>query len=163
MYELTKEWYAVAEAADQEEMEGALAQLGGKIPDPHERIESTLKAIRNAEGQADMAKTEASNLSARAKMFSEEGKRLRRFLVDLMEVNELKKHKGVMGTVSHVPGKPRVEVTDESVVPDDFVDIEIVRKVRKKDVADFIKKTGEIPNGIDWVHGEDSVTIRFGG
>ena len=53
-----------------------------------------------------------------------------------------------------------VEVTDESLVPKEFYKTPDP-KVSKTLISKHIKTTGEIPDGVDWVRGEDSFKVEL--
>jgi len=160
LYELAKEWNDAVGAITDEDFAEALNRISNLKIDIHRKIENTVKAIRNLEGESLAAKEEAKRLSERASMFAGESRRLRLYLARMMRECEVKKSKSSLATVSLREGSPRVVVEDESKVPDKFVEVEEVRKIRKREISDHIKATGEIPDGIDWVVGESTITIR---
>jgi len=160
LYELAKDWIALTQAESDEELDGALTKVSKLGIDIHTKIENIVKVIRNIEAERDAAKEESKRLSARASSFDGEAKRLRAYLTHLMGEMGVKKSKGSLATVSYREGVPRVEVEDAKKVPEKFIEEEVVRKINKRAIADQIKTTGEIPEGIDWVFGDPTVSIR---
>lgn len=70
----------------------------------------------------------------------------------------------VNGTVRVVKGQPKVVIEDEKAFVEtadpQFVRTKVTREPDKKAIAQFIKDTGEIPDGTDWVVGDDHVTVK---
>lgn len=66
----------------------------------------------------------------------------------------------INGSLRTRTGRMSVEITDESLVPKEFYKTPDP-KVSKVLISKHIKTTGEIPDGVDWVRGEDSFTVEL--
>ena len=53
-----------------------------------------------------------------------------------------------------------VEIVDEKQVPEEFFKAG-KPKLSKSLISTHIKTTGEIPDGVDWVRGDDSFTVTL--
>ena len=57
-------------------------------------------------------------------------------------------------------GSMSVEIVDEKQVPEEFFKAG-KPKLSKSLISTHIKTTGEIPDGVDWVRGDDSFTVKL--
>lgn len=75
-----------------------------------------------------------------------------------LDGNYLKSLTLINGKVAKRKGSMRVEVLEEEKVPKEFFKPG-KPKISKDAIKSHIKTTGEIPEGVDWIHGEDSFKV----
>ena len=65
----------------------------------------------------------------------------------------------INGTLKRTKGRERIDIVDESVIPIEFLVEKVTSAPDKKALLAHVKATGEIPEGVDIVRGEDSIKI----
>lgn len=109
----------------------------------------------NSMGKAVAARV--SDLQARKARADKRKEAMRVLMLRVMTAAGIQKAPLVEATVSVSKGRDSVEITDETLLPDDFVRIE--RVPDKKALLDAVKGCGEIP-GARLKTGEPTLTVR---
>ena len=65
----------------------------------------------------------------------------------------------INGTVRNKPGRERVDITDASAIPHEYLREKVTYDPDKKRILAALKETGEIVPGTEVVRGEDEVVI----
>lgn len=88
-----------------------------------------------------------------------------------MEKDGVKSASFINGRVAWHKGRERVEVLDEEKFltwvrvrgKDDLTNTKTITTPNKNEIRDFVRISGELPDGIDLIVGEDQLVIKAGG
>lgn len=163
LYELNKEYEdllaeiddAVAGSEDgvvPEELAERLYALDDAI---ESKCENIVKAVRNYEADAKAYKDQIKVFTDKARATDKRIAWLKKYLLDTLRINEAQKIRAGAWGVS-VRKTKSVEITDESVIPDDFY--ETTRKIKIGEIHKALDTGVEIP-GATLVENE-SVAIK---
>jgi len=61
----------------------------------------------------------------------------------------------VNGVLSIRKRQPKLEIIDEEIIPNQFINVKEVSSIDKSGIKAHIKSTGEIPEGVDYVEQDD--------
>lgn len=149
LYALTGAYRELQERAEEGEDLGALLeQLAGDI---EQKAAALVRLVRDLELDADKIAEEQKRLAARKKTVDNNVRRLTEYLRVNMTAANIHRVKAATFSISLSDGAERVEVLDESLVPETY--IRTKREVNKAAVLDAYKVTGEIVPGCDIVRG----------
>lgn len=122
-----------------------------------QKVEGCIQVIRNLESESLALRTEAQHFAQRAQACENRTIWLKGYIKCQMErVGKEKLDAGIF-KVSVQQSPQRIEVTDDSLVPNEF--IRLIREVKKSAIANYIKATGEIPEGVE-IHNGTHLRIR---
>ena len=146
--------YAPSEELDEQseasfaEMEDNLEKLNLQF---NEKVDACIKAIKNRKAESDMIAEEIKRLRRMKQSSDNNRQRLTNYVDDMMtKLNLTEAGTGLFkASIRNMP--LTVREIDIHEVPDEF--IEVVLKLKKREIIDHIKKTGEIPPGVDMVQG----------
>ena len=157
LYELTADYNQVlllAEDLDQETFQDTLAAIEEAIED---KAENMAKMIRCIEVDVNALKEEEKRLADRRKALENKVSGIKEYLQNQMEVAGIDKVKRPTLTVSIQNNPPSVEVTDESLIPTDYM-VPQPDKIDKKAILTALKD-GLIIEGCSMKQGR-SVRIK---
>ena len=159
LYDLTEQYNDLLELA-QEGGEGVdygamLDGLEGAIGD---KLDGYAKIIRTLEAEAEVLKAEGLRLSQRKTSIENNVSRMKEAMKFGMMRIGMNKHKSPLFSVSITKPRDRVEVTNVSAVPSEYVK-QADPTVDKKAVMDAIKSGAHI-TGVTIVQGESGLMIR---
>ena len=97
----------------------------------------------------EQGKLYLKEIQKRIKRIENAQKKLKDFLVFAMEKSGLKRIDTHLGTITFNKGKDSIVITNENLIPNEFIKEEIVRKVDKVAIKEHLKNTGEIVTGAD--------------
>ena len=97
----------------------------------------------------EQGKLYLKEIQKRIKRIENAQKKLEDFLVFAMEKSGLKRIDTHLGTITFNKGKDSIVITNENLIPKEFIKEEIVRKVDKVAIKEHLKNTGEIVTGAD--------------
>lgn len=97
----------------------------------------------------EQGKLYLKEIQKRIKRIENAQKKLKDFLVFAMEKSGLKRIDTHLGTITFNKGKDSIVITNENLIPKEFIKEEIVRKVDKVAIKEHLKETGEIVTGAD--------------
>ena len=163
IYTLAEEYRALLNMLDtegdesmMEAIKDTLAGLGGDLSN---HVESCVKAIKCIEGDVAALEAEIDRLDLRRRAFNARIERIREAVKCCMTAADTQKIQTALFTVSIAKGRESVQISDESLIPDDYVNVKTVIQPDKKLIAEAIKSGTEIP-GAQIVVGEPSLRIK---
>ena len=130
-------------AEDGEDVSAELEQLDGALS---AKAEGVVHVLRNLEGDADKIGAEIKRLQARKKAVENNAERILGYLRASMEKANITRIKAPTFTATLSDGSDRVEIDDESKLPDAYV--RTTREPNKKAILDNYRATGEILSGV---------------
>ena len=113
-----------------------------------QKSQNIIGYIRNMELTAEAMKNEEKRISERRKQIENHIDRFKKYVKDCMENNGILKIETGLGTLSTAKSPISVEITNESVIPDEYKTEVVTTKVDKKKIADNFKATGELIEGV---------------
>lgn len=143
LYDITQGYQALAHRAEEgEDVEAELAQLDGELT---VKAEGILHVLRDVEGDAQKIDQEIARLTARKRIAEANAKRIRDYLRQGMEASGVTRIVSPTFAVTLSDGSDRVEVDDESLLPDTYVRVK--REPAKSAILAHYRATGEILPG----------------
>lgn len=133
-------------------LEGIEGQLGDKL-------DAIMIHVRNIEGQVKTLEDEAKRLKERSKSFEIQAKQLKHYALDCLLKAGLEKLKTIKNTFSARSGVVKVIIDDESLLPDELVDVQTITAPDKKAIKEAIEKGTVVP-GAHLEIGERSLMVR---
>ena len=67
----------------------------------------------------------------------------------------------VNGNINLRKRQPKLEIVDEEIIPNQFIKIREVSSIDKSGIKAYIKSTGEIPEGVDYVEQDDKFGYKL--
>jgi hypothetical protein len=122
-----------------------------------ELMDKLLGAIRETNTLNTALEGEISFLEKRHQRFSERVSKLRETIFKLMQIANLKKLERPTGTLSIANGRPKVIITDESLIPSGFMRIK--KEPDKVFIGDALRE-GNIVPGATLSNAEPRLVIR---
>lgn len=111
-----------------------------------EKLEQLCLWIKNLRAEAEMVKAEAKNLTDRAKKLTNKADNLERYVAGNLDGKPFKTSKvNVTWRKSE-----SVSIPDESVVPDRFMNIEVVRKPVKANIKKYLQEAEANGEEVVW-------------
>jgi len=123
-----------------------------------EKIEQICLWIKNLRAEAQMVTAEAKNLTDRAKNLTNKADNLERYVAGNLDGKPFKTSKvNVTWRKSE-----SVNITDESLIPDRFMDIQVVRKPVKKTIKAYLKEAEAKGEEVPWakIEQKNNPTIK---
>lgn len=109
-----------------------------------EKIDNTVKYIRNLEAEENAISEEVKRLQDKKKIISNKKERIKAYLYDFTSLTEGQKVKGGIFTLSLRNNAPNVKINDIEHIPNEYIKIE---KVVDKNLLKTALKNGEIIEG----------------
>jgi len=163
LYEITGAMKEVQQMIDDgvplEQLEDTLGEI--EI-DFKEKAESCLFALANLNAEIEGCKSEVDRLTARKKTKESQAAKLKEYLLfNMQELNSGKIDNGVM-TASIRKGAPKLQINDESAIPQEFKKISTSVSTDKKELLKALKELeeGETIEGAEVVLGKNTLTIK---
>ncbi len=150
--------YAVLQqlAEDGADVGPQLEQLAGAI---EQKTAALVRITRDLDLDVDKLDEEIKRLTARKRALTANRDRIREYMRTSMTTAGIDRVKAAAFTITlGKEGAPRVDVVDESLVPDTYV--RITRTVNKAAVLDAYRQTGECVPGTVIVEGTRALTIK---
>ncbi len=133
-----------------EVMEEALESVEGELT---EKLQNITYIIRNNESDIATIDEEIKRLQARKKSLTGNIDRLKTYMLDCMKIADVKKINTSLNTWSIAKNPASVNITDESLLPKEYIITEVVNKVDKKAILTVLKDGIEI-KGAELKQGE---------
>lgn len=127
-----------------------LAMLGEEGAEISRLLERIIAAALEAEAHADAAAIRVSALTIRKQRFERQAETWRGAALAMMDALEMAKHKTGEFTVTLANGLPRVVITDEAALPEEYIRIkrEPDKDAIREDLAEGVVIPGaELSNG----------------
>lgn len=140
LYEITEAYANLEAIEDDVDVSSALANVEGALED---KLESIAKVIKNLEAMADAYEDEERRLRTKKQAAKKRVEGLKRYVKDNLEaIGKDKVEAGIFKwSLQYSP--PKLVITDESLIPDEFFVIE------RKPIKSEIKKAIEAEQTID--------------
>ena len=135
----------------EEEFNELDAELGKLKIQFDEKVDACIKAIKNRKAESKMIAGEIKKLRQMKQASDNNTERIINYMMAMMTSLELTEAGTGLFKASIRNSPMTVEELDIHEVPENFVAVEL--KLKKREVIDHIKKTGEIPPGVDMVYG----------
>jgi hypothetical protein len=131
-----------ARAEDGEDIALALATLDGTVV---QKAEAVLHVMKNLDAASDAFGAEIKRLQERKRTADHQAERIRTYLKMAMEAASIARIKAGTFSVSLGEGVCRVEIEDESMLPEAYVRVK--KEPNKAAILAAFKETGEIVRG----------------
>lgn len=105
---------------------------------------SLLKYIQDLKAQSKMAKEEADRLKKVSEVKANKIERLKSYLINTLQVLEIKKIETDLGSYGIRKNPLKVDVYDETALPEEFIRVIEERKPDKEKIKEYIKANGEL-------------------
>ena len=116
-----------------------------------EKAEGIIYIAREIESDIGAIKDEISRLQALKKVKENAYDRLKNMTKSCIEKMGRKKIETPFGNLTIRKNPDSIKVIDESLIPDEYIKTEVVKKVDKKKIKDWLNKTGEVICGTEVV------------
>ncbi len=145
------------ECETQEEYDAVWELIEANNNDIAMKAEIFARIMRNLEAEAEAQAAEAERLSKRSRARSNAAKRIKERLLNTMQLLGIKKINTTIGDWRVQANPARVEVTDITAIPDEYIKVQ-PREADKTKIKQWFEQTGEILPGCDIVKSEG---VRF--
>lgn len=161
LFQLTSEQRQLMEMIDREELTQEQAQdtLDMLADDVQEGVTSLCHAIRYKEADLNALDAEIERLSKLKKTRKNQIDRMKGYMLAVMNNAGESKIESALFKVSTRKGRQSLKVTDQSKIPLEYIDVEVVEKPDKKAITAAIK-AGEQFEGCELVEGEKTLIIK---
>jgi len=146
LYEMANQYLAVADLADDmppEAIADTLESIEGEI---EVKAEALLQVVTNMEGDTAMIDAEIKRLQARKVVIQNRADSLREYLRQNMLRTGIDKISCTLFSITLAQAKPMVVVTDERLIPDEYIKTTITKAPVKADILKALK-AGEVVPG----------------
>ncbi|ELY5803542.1 siphovirus Gp157 family protein [Cronobacter sakazakii] len=124
-----------------------------------DKFDGILSLIRNLEGQARTLDDEIKRLTERKRVFQDKAKNLRAYLLRTLQAGGYKTFKTDLNTLTVRQGAVSVVIDDESLLPDDLVDVVTTVSPDKKKIKQALEAGKEV-RGAHLETGEETLQVR---
>lgn len=157
LYELTG---ALADLSsmdmDSEAVQNSLEEFQGEFSD---KAIAIIKLSENLEADTTAIDAEIERLKARKQVIVNRKNSLREYLLHNMQAANINKIERPLFTASLRQGVESVEITEQSLLPDEFVSVEVVTKPDKNAIKAALKSGQDVP-GAALVRGKATIVIK---
>ena len=144
LYEIPAAYHQLDQLAqDGEDVSSALAALDGELT---QKAEAVVYVLRNIDAEADAYASEIKRLTERKRTAEANAERLRGYVRSTMETSGIARIKAGTFSITLGEGAEKVEIDDESALPDEYV--RIARSPNRAAILASYRETGEIPVGV---------------
>lgn len=144
LYELAGAYAELQQRADDgEDVSELLGSLEGELT---QKADSIARVLRNLTADADGLDAEIKRLTARKRAVESNAERLREYLRVQLEIADCRRIKTDAFTVSLADSPEKVEVVDESLVPEEYTRTK--REISKTLILAAFKQHGELVPGV---------------
>jgi hypothetical protein len=147
------------ESLTTEEKEYLATQMQTAVAATVKKADSIIAVLQTLDARANAAKAEAKRLSEHAKRQERNAEKLQSYVIRCMEQAGLKKLDANLGTLSLRNRPNSVVITDESVLPAQFVRLVQTTAPDKKALKEALESGAEIP-GADLAIGGHYLVVR---
>lgn len=127
-----------------------------------DKFDGVMAIVRNLEGKAKTAGTEAKRLSDRAKSFENQARDLKKYILRCMQAAQLKTFKTERNTLTVRKGAVSVVIDNEAQLPDELVDVQTIVTPDRKKIKEALEalNEGETIPGAHLEAGEETLQVR---
>lgn len=147
LYELTNQYLALSQLADDPDMPPqALADSLEGIEGAIEvKAQALLQVVAGWEADAAAVDIEIKRLLARKQVLLARGNSLRDYLRENMLRTGIDKISCPLFSITLAKSRPMVVITDESAIPDRYVETKVVKQPIKADILSALKAGEDVP------------------
>ena len=161
LYELTGQYLALAEMADDpnmppEVLTDSLEGLEGAI---EVKAQAVLQVVAGMEGDTGAIDAELKRLQARKQVITNRANRLRQYLFDNMVATGISKISCPLFAITLAKGRPMVEVIDAELIPDQYIKTTVTKAPVKAEILAALK-AGEFVPGCRLGESKQSLRIK---
>ncbi|GAG65843.1 unnamed protein product [marine sediment metagenome] len=147
LYELTGQYLALAELADDPNMPGdvladTLEGIEGAI---EVKAEALLQVVAGLEGDTGAIDHEIKRLQARKAVINNRAKSLKDYLKTNMEQGNINKISCPLFQITLSKPRPMVAVVDSDAIPDEYIKTTVVKAPMKKEILAALKAGEDVP------------------
>ena len=166
LYELTQDLRGLQDLADDLDLSNGDASMGQAIEDTFQGLEmqfndkavAIIKVAENLKADTAIIDAEIKRLTDRKKAINNRQEALKDYLRYNMEASGIKKIECPLFTISLGKAPDKVQIIDESAIPDEFIRTKVEIAPDKVALAKALKDGKEIP-GASLVQGKPSLRI----
>ncbi|MDM9284569.1 siphovirus Gp157 family protein [Providencia rettgeri] len=139
-----------------EDVADTLEGLEGELGD---KLDAIMVHVRNIEGQAETLSKESKRLAERKNQFDNQIKNLKQYALTCLLTSGKDSLKTLRNTFTARKGTVSVVIDDESLLPDELVDVQTITAPDKKAIKERIDK-GETIDGAHLETGARTLQVR---
>lgn len=158
LYQISQQYQAVTELEDvpSEVVADTLEALGGEFED---KAVALIQHTFNVGSDIDAIDREIHRLKAMKASKEAFIERLREYLKANMQACGIPKISHPLFTITLIKPRKMVKVVDEKALPDEYVEVEVVAKPKKKELLQDMKEGKAIP-GAELIDSEPGLMIK---
>ena len=158
LHQLTGQYLALAndEDIDPQAIADTLEAISGSI---QEKAVSLADWALDLDGNVEKIDAAIARLEAKKKQLKARRESLNEYLLTNMQATGINKIQCDLFTITLLAGRESVAISDESLIPDDFLNVSTVITPDKKAIAKAIKEGGEVA-GASLQKGSPSIKIK---
>ncbi|MBX6951521.1 siphovirus Gp157 family protein [Providencia rettgeri] len=139
-----------------EDVADTLEGLEGELGD---KLDAIMVHVRNIEGQAETLSKESKRLAERKNQFDNQIKNLKQYALTCLLTSGKDSLKTLRNTFTARKGTVSVVIDDESLLPDELIDVQTITAPDKKAIKERIDK-GETIDGAHLETGARTLQVR---
>lgn len=158
LYELTDQYKQLQNLEDvpPEAIADTLESIEGEV---EEKAQAIVSVWTGMESDITAIDNEIARLTARKKAIKAQDESLRNYLKHNMEAMGIKNIKCPLFAITLARGKEVVQVDDEDALPDEYVEVVVTTRPKKRELLADLKAKKEIP-GARLVRSDDYLRIK---
>ncbi len=158
LYELTGQLKELAKIddIDQKALDDTFEALEGEFED---KATSLVKFTKNIDADIDQLNAMIKTLQDRKRVLTNRKESWIEYLRINMEASEIKKIECPFFAITHRKGMQVVVIDDPNILPDEYVDIDMLIKPKKKEIKDALK-AGKDVSGAHLETGKSSLLVK---
>lgn len=162
LYEITQEFDALDELLALEEgeytneIESLESQIGSLLSS---KTDACVEYRQSRKDLVELAKNRKKQLDEFIKIETSKIERFENNIMFCMEKMDVKKIEGQLHKITIRKPSKKVIITDEDKIPSEYVDVEVVRKIKKTEISKALKADEKI-EGAELVEGKKSLLIK---
>jgi hypothetical protein len=151
LYNITNKFVELFEKANDEELtEEEFQQQGEELGLLLTQKSASIIAYdKNLSGLLELVENEATRLTELKKKLKNKHEKYRKYIQECMERLNVDRIDTELGTMSLAKTPTKVEIIDESKIPDEYMSIRIEKKPDKTSIKKYFEETGEIIDGVE--------------
>jgi hypothetical protein len=127
------------------------------LTDLNEQIAALVRDAVRAKAMADALKIIIEDNASRKQRFEAKAERLRALALWALTEANIQRVEAPDMTISQVPGRPSVVITDEAAIPDEFC--KLIRVPKKTEIAEELKSGRFVPYAV-WSNPEKVLRVQ---
>lgn len=145
------------EDIDEEEAKKMLAEIETQFD---EKVENICKYILNVDANALTIDSEIRRLMARKQRLAKKSEWLKKYVKEELVYTGKTEWEGAVFKLKVAKTPARCEIVEESLVPQDFKEEVVTIKIKKRDIINAFKETGQTPPGVTIVDTETRLKMN---